>query len=75
MDHSKVKDAVMWGGGKSGDVSKRVLAEDDVVGIQALYPAGSVLDDGAVGCSSAGGGLHALGLLGLCAVLVRARRK
>ncbi|MGC4120514.1 MAG: matrixin family metalloprotease [Myxococcales bacterium] len=72
MDHSKIKEAAMWGGGERGDVSKRGLAEDDVVGIQSLYPAGAGGEPGtelAMGCSLAGGAPNALGLLALLALL------
>jgi hypothetical protein len=68
MGHSKVKTAVMWGGGERGDVSKRELTDDDVLGIQSLYPAE---DTGSVGCSSGVGGRGALGLLGILALLTK----
>lgn len=74
MAHSDVKDAVMWGGGERGDVSRRVLAEDDVVGVQRLYSMDTGSEEG-VGCSSAPGGRSAAGLLALLALLARREPK
>lgn len=73
MGHSESPDAVMYGEGERGDISKRELTEDDVVGVQSLYPAGGEQAQ-AVGCSSAPGGLGLSGLLGLVALVRRAAK-
>ena len=82
MDHSEDLEATMFTSTGLGDLTKRDLSEDDVLGIQALYKdAGLVYDDdSAVGCGcsqrpgeSAGGGLSALMAMGLAFGLRRRR--
>ncbi|MFA6034852.1 MAG: matrixin family metalloprotease [Myxococcota bacterium] len=40
LDHSSDPKAVMYYAAKSGEISKRVLTQDDIDGVCAIYPAG-----------------------------------
>jgi len=85
LDHSPDRNATMFARAPRGEVSKRVLAEDDVQGLCTIYPAGEPatycegfeLKESGPGCgcqSSAGAGEAALLLAGL-GLLRRARSR
>ncbi len=87
LEHSQVPAAVMYPSSAKGDVSKRVLAADDVAGASALYgetvdlPAPALEMQGlaqgmtTAGCSAAPSGPTAFaGLLGLLSFLAVGRR-
>ncbi len=73
LDHTPDPNATMYASAPSGQTSKRVLANDDIQGICAIYPRGAPTvtcqggSTGGCGCSQAqtgpGAGLAALALL------------
>lgn len=83
LDHSPVRDAVMYVSASLGETSKRNLNRDDRDGICTIYPIGDpmgscrseakALERGGGGCSSAGPGGAAAALLALAALVWRRR--
>ena len=83
LDHTGVPDATMFAFAPEGEISKRMLHDDDIQAIQAIYPAGkptvtclsdpiTLTQSGSSGCSTASP-LGALPLLALLALRRRSR--
>jgi hypothetical protein len=74
LGHSQESEAVMYGQGYIGDTARRVLRDDDVEGVQALYASVPDSQESAVGCSSATRGSGLAGLVGCLALFLRPGR-
>jgi hypothetical protein len=76
LDHTLDPRATMYATAPSGEVTKRVLGQDDVAGICAIYPKGSG-SSGGCGCSHAqtGPGAALCALLFLLQIRRRSSRK
>lgn len=72
LDHSNDPGACMYSTAVRGETSKRTLGEDDIAGLQWLYPPGSF--DGSLHCNAAPGGAAPWGTWFLSLILLRRRR-
>ncbi|MGZ6124658.1 MAG: myxosortase-dependent metalloprotease, MXAN_2677/MXAN_2678 family [Myxococcales bacterium] len=80
LDHSPDPAATMYASAPAGQVSKRVLATDDIQGVCAIYPRGAAsmtcngpADSGGCGCSATQTGPGAA--LGMLLLLLQIRRR
>jgi MYXO-CTERM domain-containing protein len=77
LDHTPDPNATMFATSPSGETSKRILGQDDINGICAIYPKGAGASAGGCGCSHSqtGPGAALCALLLLLQIRRRSRRK
>jgi uncharacterized protein (TIGR03382 family) len=81
LDHSRVSSATMFASAPLGETSKRVLDDDDIEGLCAIYPRGKstwtcvAQDTGGQGCSCGPGGSPMIAVLPVALAAMGRRRR